>query len=63
MTVSPHFHTTDEARAAITKIQKNNPETGQPTSLGGGSASNTVTRTPEVTSSSKGDDWVGKRGV
>ena len=58
-----HIHTTDEARAAITKIQKNNPETGQPTSLGGGSAANQTTHTPEVTTKSKGDDWVGKRGV
>jgi len=63
MTVSPHFHTTSEARQAIAKIQKNNPETGRPTDISGGSAGNNVTKTPDVTSMQKGDDWVGKRSI
>jgi hypothetical protein len=61
---APHFHTTAEAKAAIKKIEKNTEGTsGPPTGIGGGSAGNSTTMTPAVSSSQKGDDWVSKRGL
>jgi len=56
---APHFHTTEEAKAAIKKIQHNSDK-GTPTGISGGSAGNQTTMTPKVTS---GDDTVGKRGI
>lgn len=56
---APHFHTTEEAKAAIKKIGHNS-DMGTPTGISGGSEGNMTTKTPKVT---VGDDTVGKRGI
>lgn len=62
MSNAPHFHNTAEAKAAIKKIEHNTQgTTGAPTGINGGSAGNQTTKTEGVNSSSKGDDYVGKR--
>ena len=62
---APHFHTTAEAKAAIKKIEHNSGEAaeGAPIGIMGGSAGNLTTSTKGVSNSSKGDDWVSKRGI
>lgn len=61
---APHFHTTSEAKAAINKVEHNKMGTfGGPTGIAGGSGGNQTTLTPEVTSTTKGDDWLPKRGI
>lgn len=60
--VAPHFHTTSEAKAAIKKIENNSGDGRTPTGIKGGSAGNATTKTEGVTSSKKGDDWVGGKG-
>lgn len=59
---APHFHTTSEAKAAISKIEHNNAN-GCPTGIAGGSGGNQTTQTPAVTETTKGEDWVNRRGV
>lgn len=62
---APHFHTTSEVKAAIDKISHNSGlgDEGKPKGIAGGSAANLTTKTPGVTNTSKGDDWVHNRGV
>ena len=57
--VAPHFHTTEEAKAAIKKVEHNSDHSYGPPSGGisGGSAANEETKTKGVSSSKKGDDW------
>jgi hypothetical protein len=64
---APHFHTTQEAKAAIEKVEHNYGEAGEgaPKGIAGGSSSNLTTSTKAVISkgNEKGHDWVGKRGI
>jgi hypothetical protein len=58
--VAPHFHRTEEAKAAIKRVEKNTEGTsGPPTGIAGGSGGNNTTMTPGVDNSTKGGDWVG----
>ena len=63
--VAPHFHTTQEAKDAIRKIEHNSGEgvSNAPTEIGGGSGGVHTTLTEKVTNKGKGDDWVSKRGI
>lgn len=63
--VGPHFHTTEEAKAAIKKISHNHgiADEGKPVKIAGGSSSNATTFEQGVNSKKKGDDWVPKRGL
>jgi len=66
---APHHHTTAEVITAIKKIGHNDrtgtdgATEGAPTGIKGGSIGNKTVTTPNVTSSEKGSDWVGKRGI
>lgn len=60
---SPHVHSVDEVKANIKKVEHNSDGAfGPPSGSGGGSGSvQNVGNQPQVTSTKKGDDWVGKR--
>lgn len=56
---APHFHTTQEARAAISRIE-HNVDKRPPSGINGGSSGNTTTTTPNVEPKSKDADTVGE---
>ena len=62
---APHFHTTEEAKAAIKKIDHNSGQgdEGAPKGIMGGSVGNETTKTKNVTPTKKEEDWVSRRGI
>ena len=62
---APHFHTTEEAKAAIKNIDHNSGQgdEGRPKGIMGGSVKNETTKTKNVTPTEKGEDWVPRRGI
>lgn len=70
MSNAPHVHSCDEVKQNIARIEHNasgpsspsGKKAGPPTGIEGGSAANRNSgNVPDVTSSSKGDDWISKR--
>lgn len=60
---APHFHTVNEAKAAIKKIQHNSDgTTGAPTGIAGGSGGNDIA-SDGISPKDKGGDWVDSRGI
>ena len=63
---APHFHTVDEAKAAIRKIGHDaEHDSGPPTGISGGSSGNLTSSTKEVLPSGaqKGHDWADRRKI